>query len=51
MEKTPLVILDTSVIIKWFTNEENTDRSIEYRDRHIDREIEIIEPDLLLYEI
>lgn len=51
MEKTPLIFLNTSVIIKWFTNEENTDRSIEYRDRHIDREIEIIEPDLLLYEI
>jgi len=51
MEKTPLIFLNTSVIIKWFTNEENTDRSIEYRDRHIDREIEIIEPDLLLNEI
>lgn len=51
MEKTPLIILDTSVIIKWFTNEENTDKSIEYRDKYIDRKIEIIEPDLLLYEI
>mgnify|MGYP000527780135 CR=1 FL=1 len=51
MEKTPLIILDTSVMIKWFTNEENSNKAIEYRDKHIDREIEIIEPDLLLYEI
>ncbi len=50
MEKRTLV-LDASVIIKWFTQEEKREHAIEIRDKHINGEIEIVVPDLLLYEV
>ena len=46
-----MYVLDTSVIIKWFTREEGRALSIEYRERFEKGEIEIIVPDLILYEI
>ena len=50
MEKRTLV-LDASVIIKWFTQEEKREQAIELREKYINGEIEIVVPDIILYEI
>lgn len=50
MERKELV-LDASVIIKWFTQEEDKEKAIELREQFLKGEIEIITPDLILYEI
>lgn len=44
-------VLDASVIIKWFTQEEKRELAIKLRERYINEEIEIVVPDLILYEI
>lgn len=44
-------ILDSSVIIKWFSEEEDTEKALDFREKHIAGEIELIDPDLLLYEV
>lgn len=43
-------ILDASVILKWFLKEEDTDKALEIKQSYILGEIDLIEPDLLLYE-
>ncbi len=54
-QKTPIMrgayVLDACVIIKWFCNEELTEVAIRFRDELINGNIEIIVPDLLLYEL
>jgi len=50
MERETLV-LDASVVIKWFTQEENREKAINLREKFINDEIEIIVPDLIFYEI
>jgi len=44
-------VLDASVIIKWFSKEEFTDIALKFRSKFVEKEIEIVVPDLLLYEI
>lgn len=51
MEGTREVVLDASVIAKWFVEEENSERALELRDRYISGEIEIIAPELLPFEV
>ncbi len=43
--------LDASVIVKWFTREEKREEALRYREMFINDEIEIVVPDLILYEI
>lgn len=50
MERTTIVP-DASVIVKWFTQEEKREQAIELREKHINGEIGIVVPDLILYEI
>lgn len=45
------LVLDASVIIKWFTQEEKKEQAIKLRESYINGEIEIVVPDLILYEI
>lgn len=45
------VVLDSSVVIKWFSEEEGTSISLELREKYINGELIIVVPDLLLYEI
>lgn len=47
----PKVILDSSVIIKWFSDEEDSDKARVIRNNHVQGRLDIIAPDLLLYEI
>jgi predicted nucleic acid-binding protein len=50
MEKETLV-LDASVIVKWFCEEEYTDIALGLRDRFFEGELTIVVPELLFYEV
>lgn len=45
------VVPDSSVVIKWFSDEDATDKALAIREGYINGKIEIVVPDLLLYEI
>ena len=45
------MILDASVIVKWFTREEKREEALRYREMFINDEIEIVVSDPILYEI
>ncbi|MDD1745106.1 MAG: type II toxin-antitoxin system VapC family toxin [Candidatus Methanoperedens sp.] len=44
-------VLDASVVIKWFSEEEYTDRALKLRDDFFKGDIELVVPDLILYEV
>ena len=44
-------VLDSSVLIKWFSNEENTATALELRDSYVKGNVSIACPDLIIYEI
>ncbi|MBI4753648.1 type II toxin-antitoxin system VapC family toxin [Candidatus Desantisbacteria bacterium] len=46
-----MIVLDTSVIIKWFIEEENTPLAVEFQDVHIKGKEKIVVPELLFYEV
>lgn len=46
-----MIVLDASVIIKWFQKEEGSERALVYEDKHARGEETVAIPDLLLYEI
>lgn len=48
MEK---VILDASVIIKWFSKEDDSDKAIVYLHAFFENKVSIIVPSLLFYEL
>ena len=49
--ETKEVVLDASVIVKWFSQEESHDKAIKIRDDFLKGEMEIVLPDLILYEL
>ncbi len=51
MEKTKDITLDASVILKWFCEEEDSDKAIKYKEEYINKKINILEPDLIIYEL
>lgn len=46
-----MIILDASVVIKWFSEEEYTEKALELRERIRYGEERVIVPDLLIYEL
>jgi len=44
-------VLDASVVLKWFVDEEDSDQSLRLREEFYRRKREIIVPDLLLFEV
>lgn len=44
-------ILDASVVLKWFVQEDDSDKADHIRKNHIEGVEQIIVPDLLLYEV
>lgn len=44
-------VLDASVVIKWFSEEEYTVRALKLRDDFSKGDIELVVPDLILYEV
>ena len=51
MERNTVLVLDASVILKWYKEEEDSDKALEIRDKFIRGEIQISVPDLVLYEM
>ena len=45
------VVIDASVIVKWFVAEKGSDYALKLRDMYISGEIKIAAPELLLYEV
>jgi predicted nucleic acid-binding protein len=46
-----MYVLDASVVVKWFSYEENTDKALALRDKIARRELDIVVPDMILYEL
>jgi len=46
-----MYVLDASVLIKWFSDEEYTDIALKLRDDFFHGNTELVVPDLLLYEV
>ncbi len=44
-------VVDASVVVKWFVEEEGSERALRLRDRYIDGEIELIAPELITFEV
>ena len=51
MERPKACVLDASVIIKWFSEEECSDIAVNIREDFVNGETMIVIPDLVLYEI
>ena len=44
------VVVDASVIVKWFVEEEGSDKSLKLRDQYIEGRVGIIAPELVIFE-
>ncbi len=44
-------VIDASVAVKWFSNEEGTDDALKLRDEHVAGNIILSAPDLFIYEM
>jgi predicted nucleic acid-binding protein len=44
-------VVDASVLVKWFIRETDSDRALKLRDRHVNGEIQLAAPALILYEV
>ena len=52
MERCPRkVVVDASVVAKWFIPENHTERALRVRDSHAAGDITLVAPDLLIYEV
>jgi predicted nucleic acid-binding protein len=52
VERTPqTLVIDASAACKWFVEEDDSDRSLNVRDAHIEGRIRLTAPDLIVYEI
>ena len=45
------MILDASVILKWFIKEEDSDKAKELKESHIIGKFNIVVPDIIIYEV
>ena len=45
------IVVDASVVIKWFIPEADSEKAVKLRDRHIEGSLTLIAPDLLVYEV
>jgi len=43
-------IVDASIIVKWFSKEDQSVEAVELRDRHINGEVELVVPELVFME-
>jgi len=48
MEK---VVSDASVIVKWFIEEEHSDKALKLRDMHVNGEVSVAAPELMPFEV
>jgi len=48
---TSTVVVDASVVVKWFVEEENSDKAIKVRDKYIEGKIRLIAPEIINFEV
>ncbi|MBS7645776.1 MAG: type II toxin-antitoxin system VapC family toxin [Candidatus Bathyarchaeia archaeon] len=46
-----IVVVDASVVVKWFVEEKGSDEAIKIRDRYIEGEIKLIAPEIITFEV
>ncbi len=51
MARTAAAVVDASVVAKWFLAERGTDGAIALRDRHVNGEVRLVAPELMVYEV
>ncbi len=44
------VVIDASVLVKWFIQEVHSDKALALRDKHVNGELELVAPILISYE-
>lgn len=44
-------VVDASVIVKWFVEEEGSERALEIRNKYIEGEIKLIAPEIIIFEV
>jgi predicted nucleic acid-binding protein len=44
-------VIDASIAVKWFVNEKDSDRALQLRSSYLDGAIELVAPNLILYEV
>ncbi|KXB03404.1 hypothetical protein AKJ48_03910 [candidate division MSBL1 archaeon SCGC-AAA261O19] len=51
MEGQEKIVLDASVVVKWFSQEEGSDLALEVKNQYVEGELIILSADLLIYEV
>jgi predicted nucleic acid-binding protein len=52
LERAPkTLIVDASVAAKWFVPEEDSGKAVKLRNRHVEGELTLMAPDLIVYEV
>lgn len=52
MERAPqTLVVDASVVVRWFVPEEDSDRALRLRNRYVEGGLELFAPDLMIYEV
>src|ERR1700736_919050 len=51
MERREAKVADASVVLKWFVEEEGSNRALSLRDGHLDGSQVLVAPDLLIHEV
>jgi predicted nucleic acid-binding protein len=46
-----MIVLDASVVIKWFLQESDSEKALQFKEELLRGKVDIIVPDLVLYEI
>jgi len=44
------LVVDASIIVKWFVKEERSNKSLKLRDQYIEGEIRLIAPELMIFD-
>ncbi|MEM2084118.1 MAG: type II toxin-antitoxin system VapC family toxin [Nitrososphaerota archaeon] len=45
------VVIDASIVVKWFVEEENYENALKIRDKYVEGEIDIIAPEIIIFEV
>jgi len=52
VERAPqTLVVDASVVVKWFVPEEDSDKAIRLREKHVEGSLTLMAPDLIVYEV
>jgi predicted nucleic acid-binding protein len=51
MERPKKIVIDASVVIKWYNIEQHTEKALAIREDYIKQKIDLVAPYLLLYEV